>query len=174
MRSAGVAGLITVRTEVVMEVLVVSMARAVAERMGEPVPDDVEAELAAADTVLEQARAGAGAAATLARAGWHARAVELERFARARESLPLLQSDATVMEQLVGLARREPLERPAPDDDRAITWRIPGPGGHVRHYLALRAIEDAGLTGPAALKRCWVLGFLVATWRSRASSNGEI
>jgi len=62
----------------------------------------------------------------------------------------------------------EPVGRPAPDDPAATTWRVPGPGGHVRHYLARRTIEDL-LQGrdrpfdgdPADLKIPWVYGFLV-------------
>jgi hypothetical protein len=51
-----------------------------------------------------------------------------------------------------------------------MTWRIPGPGGHVRHYVALEAIEwlagetavDIGDGGAGAeLKRCWLYGFFL-------------
>jgi hypothetical protein len=36
----------------------------------------------------------------------------------------------------------EPLGKPSPDDEAAMSWRVPGPGGHVRHFLARRTIED--------------------------------
>jgi len=66
------------------------------------------------------------------------------------------------------LARSEPLAKPSPDDEAAMTWRVPGPGGHVRHYLARRTIEDRLLPrdqplpiDPAELKRAWLYGFFV-------------
>jgi len=71
------------------------------------------------------------------------------------------------------LAAEEPLPKPNPDDERATSWKVPGPGGHVRHYVVAAAIADAlsgdhngqgGLPGQvddaAALKRCWMSGFL--------------
>ena len=138
--------LMSVRTDVVLEVLVGSLAEAVQERLGTPLPAAAEAALA---------RAGDEEAVRAARAGWHARMVELDRFERAREP---------VDEQLGGpdaclaLAGREPLERPQPGDPDAVTWRVPGPGGHVRHYLAAHAVGD----GSVELKRAWVFGFLLA------------
>jgi hypothetical protein len=54
------------------------------------------------------------------------------------------------------LASREPLERPQPGDPHAVTWRVPGPGGHVRHYVALRLTA-----GRRELKRDFVFGFLI-------------
>jgi hypothetical protein len=97
----------------------------------------------------ERARGEGGA--WLEDMGYHTRTLELERFAPAREPLPwLLGADPDE------LAAQEPLERPDPGD--APSWRVPGPGGHVRHYLALRAV--AGLEGePLELKRAWMRGF---------------
>jgi hypothetical protein len=52
-----------------------------------------------------------------------------------------------------------------------MTWRIPGPGGHVRHYIALAAIDDlvastdatsgTAPADPTRLKRCWLYGFFL-------------
>jgi hypothetical protein len=63
----------------------------------------------------------------------------------------------------------EPLGKPSPDDEAAMSWRVPGPGGHVRHFLARRTIEEylreadaAVVEDPAELKRPWLYGFFVA------------
>ena len=68
------------------------------------------------------------------------------------------------------LAMAEPIGKPDPDDPAAMSWRVPGPGGHVRHYVARRAIEELlrdreePVEGdPADLKRAWVYGFFVRT-----------
>jgi len=144
-------GLISVRTEVVLDVLVGSIAQAVAARMPEPLPPPVEAALPA------------GPAGRVARAGWHARREEEARFERAREKDVLLEAMLGGIAACSALAAREPLERPQPEDRRAITWRVPGPGGHVRHYLAERAIGELPVSERApALKRDWVFGFLLA------------
>jgi hypothetical protein len=148
--------LISVRTEVVLTALVESIVDEAVRRGGEPLPvagvlDGVE------DTP---------ALGSLARLGWHAREIEAERFEPAREPWPpeLLSP--------LELARAEPLGRPDPGDPAAVSWRVPGPGGHVRHYVALRSIgaspdavadlRTAGVTDPAALKRVWLYGFLLA------------
>jgi hypothetical protein len=119
--------LIAVRTDVVLDALVGSMHVAATERAG---GDGLE---------------------WLESVGYHARAVELERFTPARASLPPLT------EAPADLAAREPLERPEPGESPS--WLIPGPGGHVRHYLALRALEDVPRIDPLAGKRAWMTGF---------------
>jgi hypothetical protein len=116
----------------------------------------------------------------LRRAGYLARVVEAELFEPARQ--PATWLAARVQQQLgdsadvqaaltatcAELARAEPVGKPHPDDPAAATWRVPGPGGHVRHYLARRTIEellqgrDRPLNGdPADLKIPWVYGFFV-------------
>jgi hypothetical protein len=69
-----------------------------------------------------------------------------------------------------------------------MTWRIPGPGGHVRHYVALAAIDWLARTAMSAddasaaaqLKRCWLFGFFLRScddaarpqsWRALPSSG---
>lgn len=113
-------------------------------------------------------------------AGYLARVVEAELFDPAKKPAdwlePLLRGrlgeagewTVALAETCGDLARAEPVGRPAPDDPAATTWRVPGPGGHVRHYLARRTIEDF-LQGrdrpfdgdPADLKIPWVYGFLL-------------
>lgn len=125
------ADLIAVRTEVVLDVLVGSMHAAATERA-----------------------TGAGLA-WLESVGYHVRAVERERFARAREPAPWPAGTDPA-----ALAAQEPETRPEPGE--APSWLVPGPGGHVRHYLALRALEDLGAIPDAAVlehKRAWMAGF---------------
>lgn len=169
--------LISVRTDVVMDVLVGSMAEEVAGRMGSSPPSVAPARAGWADATDDPAAARAasavaqGAAADVAEAGWLARAVELERFPKAHEPIPAQLGQ--LVDRAAELARAEPLSRPEPDDENSVTWRIPGPGGHVRHYLALRAIADLagappvaealGLPDRSSLKRCWVFGFVLAS-----------
>ena len=139
-------GLISVRTQVVLDTLVGSIADTVAARLDEPLDPAVEAMLG--DGRLE-------------RMGYLARAIEIERFERAREPMPWLAERARGSIDAATLARElaatEPDERPDPDDERAVSWKVPGPGGHVRHYVALRAGADVGTGG----KRAWLTGFLV-------------
>lgn len=91
-----------------------------------------------------------------ARLGYLSRLIERERFPVAGTEMPWLverlgaaagDADAVAL----ALAREEPLEKPAPADG-APSWRVPGPGGHVRHFLAVRAAD----------KRSWLAGFFRA------------
>jgi len=116
----------------------------------------------------------------LRRAGYLARVVEAEMFEPARQPATWLTArmleafadkddwEAAITALCTELARAEPIEKPAPDDPAAATWRVPGPGGHVRHFLARRTIEerlqgrDRPVDGdPAELKIPWVYGFLL-------------
>jgi len=116
----------------------------------------------------------------LRRAGYLARVAEVELFDPARQPASWLTrllgerlaergDDASALTAVCAeLARTEPVAKPDPDDPAAATWRVPGPGGHVRHYVARRTIEeelqgrDRPLDGePADLKIPWVYGFFV-------------
>jgi hypothetical protein len=116
----------------------------------------------------------------LRRAGYLARDVEIELFDPAKSPPAWLEPrlrerlatdgdwTATIRSVCAELARAEPVGKPHPDDPAATTWRIPGPGGHVRHYVARRSIEehlqgrDRPFNGdPADLKIPWTYGFLV-------------
>jgi hypothetical protein len=105
----------------------------------------------------------------LATAGYKLRRVERRLFEPARRPVPELVRRLTesaggraadhdaVARVAHDLASREPLGRPEPDDENAATWRVPGPGGHVRHYVATELIGNRG----RELKRAVVYGFLV-------------
>jgi hypothetical protein len=115
----------------------------------------------------------------LARLGRETRGAELDRFAVARDRpgedlvASLTAGDLPHAAGVcVELARAEPAARPEPADPNSVSWQIPGPGGHVRHYVALRCVgalpaaanvvRAAGVADPAELKRAWLYGFLVA------------
>jgi len=116
----------------------------------------------------------------LRRAGYLARVAESDLFDPAKQPASWLTTllgerlaergdDAAALTAVCAeLARTEPVAKPHPDDPAAATWRVPGPGGHVRHYVARRTIEeelqgrDRPLDGePADLKIPWVYGFFV-------------
>lgn len=98
----------------------------------------------------------------VARRGYLWRIAETDVFVAARGATPDLATELRVGVEPTALARTlaaaEPLERPTPDDAKAVTWRVPGPGGHVRHYGALASIEAAGLA-ERSFKREWLFGF---------------
>lgn len=86
-----------------------------------------------------------------------------ERFAKTEDWSEAIVSICTE------IARVEPIDKPDPDDENAWSWRVPGPGGHVRHYLSRRAIgdhlqrdpEQGPVDDPAELKKPWIYGFFV-------------
>lgn len=122
--------LIAVKTEVVLDVMVASMHEEALRRAAAEGRSDLEA------------------------IGYHARTVEHERFARAREPMPWLQhmlAGREAAEVAAELAAAEPVTRPEPDSGVA-SWRVPGPGGHVRHYMAR-------LAGPT--KDQWMRGYFL-------------
>ena len=153
--------LMGVRTEVLLETLVGELHQTAAGRASsEDVPDAV---LAAADDVRAQ---------TIAKLGYWARAAETDRFPAARGELPWLERELAarggdVAATCAELAAREPRRRPDPaDDPPAVGWLVPGPGGHVRHFLAMRAADtvigdDTDRPPVAMVKRWWTHGFLV-------------
>ena len=171
----------SVKTDLVKEYLVGQIQGAVEERHSGELPVEIEAAL----SNVSRRDLGAGVdvrlAVALARAGYLTRVVETDMFEPARthstaiaELLPDADgtSDWTQFASTISnrLASSEPIERPSPDDDRAMTWRVPGPGGHVRHYVAIAAInslargaatDDGHAPDPAALKRCWLYGFFL-------------
>lgn len=126
---------IGVQTELVREHLLEPVLAEVDRLEARPVPDDV------------------AAGGPLARRGYLSRLAETSIFAAARE-LPQAVLGADPAE----LAAAEPAGRPDPDDPRALTWRVPGPGGHVRHYLAVAEARRAGVPEEEG-KRAWLFGF---------------
>ncbi len=116
--------------------------------------------------------------------GYLARVVEVDQFEPARRNADwviervvaaaagatTIDEDDAVSALCAELACAEPIDKPSPDDPLAMSWQVPGPGGHVRHYVARRAIEELlrdreePIDGePADLKRAWMYGFFVRT-----------
>ena len=96
----------------------------------------------------------------IARAGYLTRLIETERFEAARQPMPwlaeLLEGGGDSQSVAAELARAEPPGKPAPTDPAARTWQVPGPGGHVRYFLAARWAE-----GDEERRRSWLYGFFV-------------
>lgn len=172
-------GLVAVDAGLVGQTLVEAVFTRVQERPAPTPPDPVGAALDDPDLALI-AGSEARLEMRLRRAGYLARVVEAELFDPAKQPAPWLAQRlrerfadaddwaAALAGTCAQLARAEPVAKPNPNDERASTWRIPGPGGHVRHYLARRTIEDAlrgrnrPLDGdPAELKIAWAYGFFV-------------
>jgi hypothetical protein len=170
------SGFVPVDTGLVLQTLVERMFGLVEGRREDGPPERLAALLAAADLRLTEANPQLEA--DLGHAGYLARDVELELFEPARQPAewiaPQLEerrgTDESWEDAATGLcselAAAEPLGKPSPDEGAA-SWRVPGPGGHVRHFLARRTIEeylrgaDAPLENPAELKRPWLYGFLL-------------
>jgi hypothetical protein len=151
---------IAVRSALVKEVLVAQIADAVQERIAAV----LLAEAFDPEDAGEQALA-------LARAGYATRIVERELFEPARRTAPELEERALERADQLGdrraaiaelsreLASLEPLGRPDPAGGTA-SWKVPGPGGHVRHYVALELGRRLAGTGTAR-KRDFMFGFFV-------------
>ncbi|MHB8656502.1 MAG: hypothetical protein ACYC91_00890 [Solirubrobacteraceae bacterium] len=176
--------LMPVQVEVIKEILVDRILGRVLERYpGDPsvaVKQALEAELdlPACD--------GGALDLRMRRIGYLTRIVEAELFEPARDPMEGLAEglDARLAEVedwpraaaalSAEMVREEPLPKPDPADERAMSWKVPGPGGHVRHYVVAAAIADS-LSGDmdgrgglperiqdaGELKRCWTYGFLV-------------
>lgn len=180
--------LMRVSAELVREHLVNELlGAALSRRRSQPPPplpnalEDALEQLGAAGYRIEPSDAARQVAAELARLGYLGRQVEVGRFEAARAPIPWLEELLDQRREGDGgadparevareLALAEPDRRPDPDGD-APSWRVPGPGGHVRHYVAMAAAAESSPDGPdgepappagaspADLKRCWMLGF---------------
>jgi hypothetical protein len=172
-----------VRTELVLEQLVSRvLGRALELRSNEPPPQ--------AERVLES-----GPEPTeLARLGYVSRIAETEMFEPARRPMPWLaemlaergssESDraAAIGSVSLELAGEEPEEKPDPGQG---SWRVPGPGGHVRHYLALASADeiiqgDSNGNPPASRelsagesKRCFLFGFYARCCEEATSATSS-
>lgn len=185
--------LMSVRTDLVREHMVGQISAAVADRLPAEIPARLAAQIERAlDAVLGLERAAtsppetAEIARDLAHAGYVARVVETESFEPARQPpswlgdtlRSRLASSEEAWEPAAAalsreLARAEPDGRPDPGGEYA-SWRVPGPGGHVRHYLALAAAAERcprdregeprlpeRIYTAGELKRCWLFGFFL-------------
>lgn len=186
--------LISVKTELVHEFVVGGILDEVKQRHDQTLPAATESALDRGAKALtghsHDGARGDDPVVAVARAGYLARVVESELFVPAREPSPYFekrlrdstigpaQRDHVVSGVALELARQEPEERPDPDDPRAASWQIPGPGGHVRHYVALQTVEwlaepaqQAGLAGLGRedLKRFWMYGFFLRCCEEAAS-----
>ena len=172
-------GLLPVDTGLVLQTLVEAVFARVEERRDDRPPDASAAVLETRD----QALAGDNDPELddgLRRAGYLARVVEAELFDPARQAAEWIPDvlrerfarTGSWSEAIAGacadIARSEPVGKPSPDDELAMSWRVPGPGGHVRHFLArreieehLRELEEPVDGDPAELKRPWLYGFFV-------------
>lgn len=164
------AEFLPVASGLVRQTLVETMFGEIEKRIDEPLPEAVAGALFTQDLIL----AGIGETLLdhdLRRYGYVARLVEAALFEPARSPAAWAQpglDDRALVDTCAELARAEPVGKPDPDDALAMTWRVPGPGGHVRHYLARRTIEEllrdretAVAGDPAELKRAWLYGFFV-------------
>lgn len=122
----------------------------------------------------------------LARLGYACREAETELFAAARVPSGWLAERAQGADRLelaAELACSEPESRPDPGD--APSWRVPGPGGHVRHYLVADGAATLAAAGPdeeprlpeglgaLELKRCWMLGFFLRCCEEAAPRSDD-
>ena len=174
------SNLFPVETRVVLDTLVEKVHDLVADRLdGEP----PEAILPVLDSKKQLVVATKYPAVDrgLRRAGYFTRVIEVEIFEPAQsiaEWIPEKLEERyaktgewgdAIVSICTEIARAEPIEKPDPDDENSWSWRVPGPGGHVRHYLARRSIgdhlqkdpEQGPVSNPAELKQPWIYGFFV-------------
>jgi hypothetical protein len=155
------SGVMRVKTELVLDQLVSRVLGRALELSSEELGRDAERVL---DEAPEPRR--------LARLGYASRVAETEMFEPARKPMPWLSERVNTGESIAEicqeLAAEEPDEKPDPGEG---SWRVPGPGGHVRHFLALAAADelansdtngDPSVTRELAAgeaKRCFLFGF---------------
>ena len=174
------SNLFPVKTNVVIDTLVEKVHDLVEERLLTEPPDEVLPVLDSREQLVVATKYPA-VDRGLRRAGYFTRVIEVEIFEPAQsvaEWIPeLLEerfeqhggwSDA-IVSICTEAARVEPIETPDVADENAWSWRVPGPGGHVRHFLARRSIgshlqrdpEQGPVDDPAELKKPWIYGFFV-------------
>jgi hypothetical protein len=138
------------------------MYERVRARMTQPLPEDIEQRLTAPPGDLE---------AQLVRAGYLTRLVETETFDVARQPMPWLADllRANHGDLALELALEEPEGKPAPSDPAARTWQVPGPGGHVRYFVASRW-SGGDETG----RRSWLYGFFLRCCEEAGPSGGRL
>jgi hypothetical protein len=180
--SADRSNLFPVDTRVVLDTLVEKVHDLVADRMANEPPAAILPTLDSREQLVVATRYPA-VDRGLRRAGYYTRVVEVEIFEPAQSIAewipPKLEErfaktgdwSAAIVDICTEIARAEPIDKPDPDDENAWSWRVPGPGGHVRHYLSRRAIgdelqkdpEQGPVQNPAELKKPWIYGFFVRT-----------
>lgn len=186
-------GLFPVNAALVRETLVENLHAEVEKRRWEGAPARIRAVLED-EPGIETGCQNEALDRGLRLSGYLARIVEAEMFEPARQTadwIPEMLEERfadtgswarAVAEACVDLANSEPLAKPNPDDERARTWRVPGPGGHVRHFAASRAIGEelskvsatAEIGDPSELKRLWLYGFFVRACEEALPAEAEI
>jgi hypothetical protein len=163
-----------VRTELVLDQLVSRVLGRALELQSVPLPEQTSALLAEGP---EPPR--------LSRLGYASRMAETEMFEPARQPMPWLSerigSGDELAEICSELVADEPDGKPDPGEG---SWRVPGPGGHVRHFLALAAADEAihgdtnGEPAPRELsageaKRCFLFGFYLRCCEEAATQPAD-
>jgi len=174
------SNLFPVDTRLVLETLVEKVHDLVVDRMSEEPPEEILPVLDSKEQLVVTTKYPA-VDRGLRRAGYLTRVIEVEIFEPAQSIADWIPKkleerfaktedwSEAIVSICTEIARAEPLEKADPDDEDAWSWRVPGPGGHVRHYLSRRAIgdelqkdpEQGPVDNPADLKRPWVYGFFV-------------
>lgn len=112
----------------------------------------------------QQQGSGAALEDPMAELGYCTRLAEAELFEPARAATPGLAerlAAGSAPELARELADAEPAQRPDPSDG-APSWTVPGPGGHVRHFVAMQAHENrVPGSDPAESKRAFMYGFFL-------------
>ena len=174
------SNLFPVETRVVLDTLVEKVHDLVSDRLESEPPDAILPVLDSKEQLVVATKYPA-VDRGLRRAGYFTRVIEVEIFEPAQSIAEWIPerleerfaktgewSDA-IVSICTEIARAEPIEKPDPDDENAWSWRVPGPGGHVRHFLARRSIgdhlqkdpEQGPVSNPAELKQPWIYGFFV-------------
>jgi len=186
------SNLFPVETRVVLDTLVEKVHDLVADRMENEPPAAILPVLDSKEQLVVATKYPA-VDRGLRRAGYFTRVIEVEIFEPAQsiaEWIPerLEERFATtggwpeaIVSVCTEIARAEPVEKPDPDDENAWSWRVPGPGGHVRHYLSRRAIgdelqkdpEQGPVSDPAELKQPWIYGFFVRACEEALPPDAE-
>ena len=176
------SNLFPVKTNVILDTLVERVHDLVEERLLTEPPDEVLPVLDSKEQLVVATKYPA-VDRGLRRAGYFTRVIEVEIFEPAQQLAdwaPALleeryQKHGSWPEAIVSIcteiAAAEPLDKPDVDDENAWSWKVPGPGGHVRHFLARRSIgshlqrdpEQGPVDDPAELKKPWIYGFFVRT-----------
>ena len=176
------SNLFPVKTNVILDTLVERVHDLVEERLLTEPPDEVLPVLDSKEQLVVATKYPA-VDRGLRRAGYFTRVIEVEIFEPAQEVaewVPELLEERfaktsdwgqAIVSICTEIAKAEPIDKPDVDDENAWSWRVPGPGGHVRHFLARRSIgshlqrdpEQGPVPDPAELKQPWIYGFFVRT-----------
>ncbi len=175
------SNLFPVDTRVVLQTLVEKVHDLVEDRLVKEEPPEAILSVLDSKEQLVVATKYPAVDRGLRRAGYFTRVIEVEIFEPAQsvaDWIPGMLEErfaenadwsAAVVSICTEIARTEPLEKPDLDDENSWSWRVPGPGGHVRHYLSRRSIGDAlqrdpeqgPIDDPTELKQPWIYGFFV-------------